>query len=100
MVLRKEVKQRRKEKASKRLEEMRSGITKDNCSEEKLLELANWMLCPRWHLDKIPQGPEIARKWFEELQEASNKVKSGRVRMRQNAGKDPYQPGPFSEELR
>lgn len=62
--------------ASRRLQEMCSAVSMDNFTEAKLLELANWMLCPRWHRDKIPQGRQIARSWYLESQALYRKHKA------------------------
>lgn len=35
-----------------------------------LRELADWMLCPRWHRDKLPQGAGIASRWYYQLSDA------------------------------
>lgn len=43
---------------------------------EALRELADWMLCPRWHRDKLPQGDTIARRWYMQLSDARKRIKS------------------------
>jgi hypothetical protein len=57
--------------ASKILEQMRSGGSEEEYSREKLEELADWMLCNRWHRYRLPQGRQIAQHWYKELQKAS-----------------------------
>jgi hypothetical protein len=39
-----------------------------------LRELADWMLCPRWHRDKLPQGSGIASRWYHQLSDARAKL--------------------------
>jgi hypothetical protein len=56
--------------AADRLKIMRSKDPGDSFELPQLLELANWMLCPRWHRDKIPQGKDISRRWCGQLQPA------------------------------
>jgi hypothetical protein len=60
-----------KNNAANRLEKIRSTNSEDVFSPLKLLELANWMLCPRWHQSgKHAQGEKIAHVWYYELQAA------------------------------
>lgn len=56
--------------AMRRIEIMKSANPGDAFEWEPLKELADWMLCPRWHRDKIPQGREIADRWYAELRPA------------------------------
>jgi hypothetical protein len=56
--------------ANARLRKMRSNNPEDSFEYHRLLELANWLLCKRWHRDKIPQGPEIAAEWYHDLKPA------------------------------
>lgn len=44
---------------------------------EALRELADWMLCPRWHRYELPQGEGIARRWYYELEEARISASKG-----------------------
>lgn len=44
-----------------------------------LRELADWMLCPRWHRDKLPQGAEIASRWYYQLSDARAQLESQRA---------------------
>jgi hypothetical protein len=39
-----------------------------------LKQLADWMLCPRWHRDKRPQGAEIAQWWYKLLAPARRRL--------------------------
>ncbi|EED15154.1 hypothetical protein TSTA_046080 [Talaromyces stipitatus ATCC 10500] len=62
-----------KSAASRRIAKMKSPDPGD-CTTlyeiNALRELADWMLCPRWHRDKLPQGAEIARRWYGQLRDA------------------------------
>lgn len=44
-----------------------------------LRELADWMLCPRWHRDKLPQGAGIASRWYYQLSDARAQLESERA---------------------
>ena len=44
-----------------------------------LRELADWMLCPRWHRDKLPQGAGIASEWYHQLSDARAQLESQRA---------------------
>lgn len=62
-----------KSAATRRIAQMASPDSKDGITlyEIKALrELADWMLCPRWHRDKLPQGDRIASKWYIDLTDA------------------------------
>ncbi|KAK2766035.1 hypothetical protein FQN54_007550 [Arachnomyces sp. PD_36] len=56
--------------ATKRIELMKSENPGNSFEWEPLKELADWMLCPRWHRDEIPQGRDIANRWYAELASA------------------------------
>ncbi|OCK74294.1 hypothetical protein K432DRAFT_430108 [Lepidopterella palustris CBS 459.81] len=56
--------------AADRLKTMRSKNPGKSFEVPQLLQLANWMLCPRWHRYEKPQGKEIAIRWFRQLQPA------------------------------
>ena len=56
--------------AASRLEIMRSKDPGNSFEEAQLLQLANWLLCPRWHRDKKPQGMGISSQWYQELKPA------------------------------
>ncbi|OKL60456.1 hypothetical protein UA08_04425 [Talaromyces atroroseus] len=51
-----------------------------------LRELADWMLCPLWHRYKLPQGPEIASRWYFELSDARARLKSQANALTPNKG--------------
>jgi hypothetical protein len=59
-----------KQAAANRLKVMRSDDPGNSFELAQLQELADWMLCPRWHLGKKPQGAEIARWWYKQLEPA------------------------------
>jgi hypothetical protein len=59
-----------KQAAANRLKVMRSEDPGNSFELAQLQKLADWMLCPRWHLDKKPQGIEIARRWHRKLESA------------------------------
>ncbi|EEA22904.1 hypothetical protein TMatcc_001768 [Talaromyces marneffei ATCC 18224] len=61
-----------KSAASARIKEMTSPGPGDVALFEMkaLRELADWMLCPRWHRDKHPQGAGIASRWYSQLSDA------------------------------
>jgi hypothetical protein len=60
-----------KDNAASRLEEMRSSNPRDVFLLPKLIELASWMLCPRWHAtSEHRQVEDIAKVWYHELQDA------------------------------
>lgn len=44
-----------------------------------LRELADWMLCPRWHRDKLPQGAGIANRWYHQLSDARAQLENQRA---------------------
>lgn len=56
-----------KRAATNRIEIMKSANPGNSFEWEPLKELADWMLCPGWHRDKIPQGRDIADRWYAEL---------------------------------
>jgi hypothetical protein len=53
---------------------------------KSLRELADWMLCPRWHRDKLPQGAEIASRWYYQLSDARAQLESERYKTPPSAG--------------
>jgi hypothetical protein len=59
-----------------RIEKMTSSNPGDTLELDFLRELADWMLCPRWHRYTLPQGGTIARRWHDELSDARAKLKS------------------------
>jgi hypothetical protein len=69
-----------KNNAAARLEVMRSSNPGETFMFAKLLELADWMLCPRWHkTGKHAQGEKIAQAWYHELQAARHALAGSRV---------------------
>ncbi|QKX63126.1 uncharacterized protein TRUGW13939_10294 [Talaromyces rugulosus] len=65
-----------KSAAIDRIEKMTSSNPEDTFELNVLRELADWMLCPRWHRYALPQGATIARRWYDELSDARAKLKS------------------------
>ncbi|GAM40578.1 hypothetical protein TCE0_039r13035 [Talaromyces pinophilus] len=53
---------------------------------KSLRELADWMLCPRWHRDKLPQGAEIASRWYYQLSDARAQLESEGYKTPPSAG--------------
>ncbi|KUL84803.1 hypothetical protein ZTR_07280 [Talaromyces verruculosus] len=53
---------------------------------KSLRELADWMLCPRWHRDKLPQGAEIASRWYYQLSDVRAQLESERYKTPPSAG--------------
>lgn len=70
-----------KSSASARIAKMESAGSGDSVlfDMKALRELADWMLCPRWHRDRLPQGAEIASSWFYQLSDARAQLESQRV---------------------
>ncbi|KAH8700997.1 hypothetical protein BGW36DRAFT_139198 [Talaromyces proteolyticus] len=62
--------------AADRIAKMKSSDPGDTFELNALRELADWMLCPRWHRDTLPQGGTIAKRWYNELRDAREKLKS------------------------
>lgn len=65
-----------KSAATDRIAKMISSKPGDTFELNALQELADWMLCPRWHRYALPQGHIIARRWYDELSDARAKLKS------------------------
>jgi hypothetical protein len=65
-----------KSAAADRISKMQSPSPKAEFFElDALHELADWMLCPRWHLDKKPQGGTISRRWYCEISDSRARLK-------------------------
>jgi hypothetical protein len=62
--------------ATDRIAKMMSSNPGDTFELDALRELADWMLCPRWHRYTLPQGDIIASRWYAELSDARAKLKS------------------------
>lgn len=65
-----------KSAAADRIAQMISTSPGDSFELDALRELADWMLCPRWHRYTLPQGGTIARKWYNDLSDVRKKLKS------------------------
>jgi hypothetical protein len=61
--------------AANRLRLMRSSDPGKSFELDALIELAGWMLCPRWHK---PQCDAIARQWYKDLLASVPALKSSK----------------------
>jgi hypothetical protein len=74
-----------KDDAATRLKIMRSSDPGNTFSSANLLELADWMLCPRWHkTGKNAQVEKIASAWYRELQPARDALSTRKVSSKLN----------------